>query len=70
MTTRHVLIKRRSMSDEYNVIDEFLDDCMDLIDLREARAAELYEPSVPLDEVIKELKKGYDAFGVRSSVTQ
>ena len=46
------------MSDEYNVIDEFLDDCMDLIDLREARAAELYEPSVPLDEVIKELKKG------------
>ena len=43
---------------EYNVIDEFLDDCMDLIDLREARAAELYEPSVPLDEVIKELKKG------------
>jgi hypothetical protein len=45
------------MSDEYYVIDYFIDDCMDLIDLRKSKLAGQDEPSVPLDEVIKELNK-------------
>jgi hypothetical protein len=46
------------MYEEYQAIEEFMEDCMDLIDLREAKAEGQYQPSVSLDEVIKELKKG------------
>jgi len=44
--------------EEYQAIEELIEDYMDLIDLREAKSAEQDESSVPLDEVIKELKKG------------
>ena len=44
--------------EEYLAIEELMEDYMDLIDLREAKAEGLNQPSVPLDEVIKELKKG------------
>ncbi|MEI6640176.1 MAG: hypothetical protein WCL46_10690 [Chlorobium sp.] len=43
---------------EYQAIEELMEDYMDLIDLREAKAEGQDQPSVPLDEVIKELKKG------------
>ena len=43
---------------EYQVVEELMEDYMDLIDLREAKAEGQGQPSVPLDEVIKELKKG------------
>jgi hypothetical protein len=45
------------MYEEYQAIEEFMEDCMDLIDLWEAKFAEQDQPSVPLDEVIKELNK-------------
>ncbi|MEI6758717.1 MAG: hypothetical protein WCK85_12765 [Chlorobium sp.] len=45
------------MYEEYQAIEEFMEDCMDLIDLRKAKFAGQDEPSVPLDEVIKELNK-------------
>ena len=44
--------------DEYLAIEELMEDYMDLIDLREAKAEGQDQPSVSLDEVIKELKKG------------
>ena len=44
---------------EYQAIEEFMEDYMDLIDLREAKAEGQGQPSVPLDEVIKALKKGW-----------
>jgi len=43
--------------EEYQAIEELMEDYMDLI-LREAKAEGQGQPSVPLDEVIKELKKG------------
>ena len=46
------------MYHEYKIIEDFVEDYMDLIDLREAQAEGLNQPSVPLDEVIRELKKG------------
>jgi len=39
-------------------IEELIEDYMELIDLREAKAAGQGQLSVSLDEVIKELKKG------------
>lgn len=45
------------MYDEYHAIEAFVEDCMDLINLRKAKFAGQDEPSVPLDEVIKELNK-------------
>ena len=45
------------MYEEYQAIEEFMEDCMDLIDLRKSKLAGQDEPSVPLDEVIKELNK-------------
>jgi hypothetical protein len=42
---------------EYQAIEELMEDYMDLIDLREAKAEGQDQPSVSLDEVIKELKK-------------
>ncbi|MEI7696366.1 MAG: hypothetical protein WCI64_12085 [Chlorobium sp.] len=45
------------MYEEYQAIEEFMEDCMDLIDLWEAKFAGQAELSVPLDEVIKELNK-------------
>jgi hypothetical protein len=45
------------MYEEYQAIEEFMEDCMDLIDLRRAKFEGQDEPSVPLDEVIKELNK-------------
>ncbi|NHQ60842.1 type II toxin-antitoxin system Phd/YefM family antitoxin [Chlorobium sp. BLA1] len=44
--------------EEYQAIEELMEDYMDLIDLREAKAEGHDQSSVPLDEVIKELKKG------------
>jgi len=44
--------------EEYQAIEELMEDYMDLIDLREAKAEGQGQPSVPLDDVIKELKKG------------
>jgi PHD/YefM family antitoxin component YafN of YafNO toxin-antitoxin module len=44
--------------EEYQAIEELMEDYMDLIDLREAKAEGQGQPSVPLDEVINELKKG------------
>jgi Antitoxin Phd_YefM, type II toxin-antitoxin system len=44
--------------EEYQAIEELMEDYMDLIDLREAKAEGQGQPSIPLDEVIKELKKG------------
>ena len=44
--------------EEYQAIEELIEDYMDLIDLREAKAEGQGQPSIPLDEVIKELKKG------------
>ncbi|ACF42502.1 hypothetical protein [Pelodictyon phaeoclathratiforme] len=46
------------MYEEYQAIEEFMEDCMDLIDLWEAKFAGQDQLSVSLDEVIKELKKG------------
>ncbi len=43
--------------EEYQAIEELMEDYMDLIDLREAKFAEQDQPSVSLDDVIKELKK-------------
>ena len=44
--------------EEYQAIEERMEDYMDLIDLREAKAEGQGQPSVPLDDVIKELKNG------------
>jgi hypothetical protein len=44
--------------EEYLAIEELMEDYMDLIDLREAKAEGQDQPSISLDEVIKELKKG------------
>jgi hypothetical protein len=46
------------MYEEYQAIEELMEDYMDLIDLREAKVADQDQPSVTLNEVIKELKKG------------
>jgi hypothetical protein len=46
------------MCEEYQTIEELMEDYMDLIDLREARAHDQDLPSVPLDEVINDLNKG------------
>jgi hypothetical protein len=41
--------------EEYQAIEELMEDYMDLIDLREAKAEGQDQPSVPLDDVIKQL---------------
>jgi len=43
---------------EYQAMEELMEDYMDLIDLREAKTEGQDQPSVSIDEVIKELKKG------------
>ena len=43
--------------EEYEAIEELMEDYMDLIDLREAKAEGQDQPSVPLDDVIKQLSK-------------
>jgi len=44
--------------EEYQAIEERMEDYMDLIDLREAKAEGQGQTAVPLDDVIKELKNG------------
>ncbi len=44
--------------EEYQAIEELMEDYMDLIDLRESKTDGQDQLSVSLDEVIKELKKG------------
>ena len=41
--------------EEYQAIEELMEDYMDLIDLREAKAEGQDQASVPLDDVIKQL---------------
>lgn len=48
---------RSSHKTEYQAIEELIEDYMDLLDLREAKAEGQDQSSVPLDEVIKELNK-------------
>ena len=43
--------------EEYEAIEELMEDYMDLIDLREAKAEGQDQPSVPLNDVIKQLSK-------------
>jgi len=43
---------------EYQAIEELMEDYIELIDLREAKVEGQGQLSVPIDDVIKELKKG------------
>ena len=44
------------MYEEYQAIEELMDDYMDLVDLREAKFAEQDKASLPFDDLIRELK--------------